>query len=163
MQTRIWQFLIMAIASTGVLVFAHEAHHKGHHPPPTAEEKSSLVQLNEKYLADVKPIFQKGCFDCHGPQSATPWYRNVPGAKQLIDHDLQESKEHLDMTADFPFKSHATPIEDLEAIQKSIDQDKMPPLRYKMMHSESSLTNEEKEKVRQWIQSGLEMLKEKSH
>jgi len=135
--------------------------HKGkHHPNPSTLQKENFIQINEMYLAEVKPIFEKKCFDCHGLSSSAPWYRNVPGAKQLIDDDIKESKQHLDMSSDYPFKSHATPIEDLDAIRASIDRNEMPPIRYRLLHSDSALTAEEKEKVSKWVQFGKEILKE---
>jgi hypothetical protein len=152
------QILVFSLAMMTFIAWAHEGKH---HPKPNTQEKTSFVQINELYLTDVKPIFEKKCFDCHGSSSSSAWYRNVPGAKQLIDSDIKESKEHLDMSSDFPFKSHATPLEDLDAIQSSIDKNEMPPFRYRIMHSDSTLTTAEKEKVSKWVQFGKEILKEK--
>lgn len=158
------KILSLTILMMGLFSFAHEGKkHSAHHPKPSVQEKSDLAQISEMYLSDVKPIFEKKCFDCHGSQGSSPWYRNMPIVKQLIDHDLQESKEHLDMTTDFPFKSHATPKEDLDAIQETIDKNEMPPFRYRIMHSNSALTGEEKGKVRKWIQFGKSLLKEKQN
>lgn len=141
-------------------VQGHEKHHV-HHPIITVETKSDYTRINELYISDVKPIFEKKCFDCHGIQNHFPWYRNFPLAKQLIDRDIKESKVHIDMTHDFPFKSHSTPLEDLEAIQKSIDKNKMPPFRYRLLHLYSALTNSEKEKVFNWVKFGKKTLKQK--
>lgn len=153
------------IVSVSLLAVAHENHHKAHHQQNTVtvKTKTALQEINELYLKDVKPIFQNKCFDCHSSQARLPWYSKIPGAKQLIQSDMDEAKEHLDMETDFPFKSHASPVEDLEAIDKSIQKNEMPPFRYRLMHSESLLTEEEKEKVQQWVQFGKEKLKEKSN
>lgn len=151
----------LAIGSFSFFAIAHEDHHKKHHPhaPVSVEIKTSLEKINEMYVKDVKPIFQAKCFDCHSSQTRLPWYQKVPGAKQLIESDIAEAKEHLDMEVDFPFKSHATPIEDLKAIDNSISNNEMPPFRYRFMHSANALTAEEKEKVHQWVELGKELLK----
>lgn len=148
--------LIFAVFTT-----AHEGHHKAHHLPEavTVEVKTSLEEINEAYLKDIKPIFQKKCFDCHSTQTNFPWYSNIPGVKQLIQSDIDEAQEHLNMEPNFPFKSHASPIEDLKAIEESVQKNEMPPFRYRIMHSDSLLTKEEKEKVQKWVQYGNEKLK----
>lgn len=151
----------MSLLFIGLFVMAHDQkHHSSITVNPKIEEKSDHVKINDIYLSEIKPIFEKKCFDCHGLQSSQPWYRNFPGVKQLIDHDMEDAKKHLDMTSDFPFKSHASPIEDLEAIQETIEKDEMPPFRYRFMHSESNLTDSEKEKVYKWVRFGKELLKE---
>lgn len=154
-------FTVLTLTA-GLLAIAHEGKkHAGHQQAITVAEKSVYQIINEQYLSEVKPIFQKKCFDCHGTQTSFPWYRNLPGAKQLIQHDLEEAKEHLNMEQDFPFKSHATPIEDLNAVLETTEKNEMPPFRYRVLHSGSSLTNEEKDRVRKWVQFAKDVLKEK--
>ena len=156
------RFMGPVIIMISIFAWAHEGkQHSAHHPSPSVIAKLDLNRINEMYISDVKPIFEKKCFDCHGSKNSFPWYRNIPGVKHLIDNDIRESKKHLDMSSDFPFKSHATPLEDLDAIQRSIDKDEMPPFRYRLMHSESALTESEKEKVYLWVKLGKEELKEK--
>lgn len=152
-------FIILCNLSVPFFAEAHEGHHKEHHPPVTKEEKNSLAQINEMYLAQVKPIFQNKCFDCHSSKTQFPWYSKVPGIKQFIQHDIDEAHEHIDMEQNFPFKSHAEPLEDLAAIDKTVTKNEMPPWRYRIMHSGSDLTSAEKEIVHQWVQFGKDLLK----
>lgn len=149
------------IVFSPLVVWAHKGvHHEPSKKDPLAEEQISLQRINELYLAQIKPIFQNKCFDCHASQNPLPWYAKVPGIKQWIQSDLDEAKEHLNMETDFPFQSHATPLEDLMAIDEAVQKDEMPPFRYRLMHPGSLLTKEEKEKVRQWVQLGIQKLKQ---
>ena len=66
------------------------------------------------------------------------------------------------MSNDFPFGGHGSPENDLRSIEKSIDKDNMPPLRYKIIHWESSLTQAEREEIKRWITSSLKLLKLKT-
>ena len=150
---------ILAIVAT---VQAHESHgakpqHEVTGESSTAEEEV-LKKINADYVSEVKPIFQKSCFDCHSSATSYPWYAKLPGAKQLIESDIRESKEHLDFSNDFPFGGHGEPAEDLVAIRKSVDEGTMPPFRYRILHSSSKLTEDEKSKVRAWIDSSIETL-----
>jgi hypothetical protein len=146
-----------------VLIMANSAFaHNGHHPISTKVSPETLKQINLDYIREVKPIFQKSCFNCHSSSIQYPWYYNLPGAKQLIDHDIKESKEHLDMTNDFPFAGHGSPQEDLEAIETVLKEGSMPPFRYRIMHQSSVVTSEELKRVQEWIEkSKQELLKQK--
>lgn len=138
-------------------------HHESNHLESTKDSlkiEAALKKLSEEYLSKVKPIFLRSCIDCHGESDRLPWYASIPGPKQLINYDVTEAKAHLDMTKDFPFGGHGNPLEDLKAIKKSIEEDTMPPFRYKIMHWDSPFSREEKEIVFEWIDKGISTLEE---
>lgn len=126
---------------------------------PNEEIKEKYIKINQEYIKNVKPIFKKSCFDCHGNTTVYPWYYKIPGVKQLIDNDIEDSKKHLDFSKDFPFISHDTPLKDLDAINKSIKYDSMPPFRYRIMHRDKKLTEDEVKQVEKWIRESKEILK----
>ncbi len=116
-------------------------------------------QVNDDYIRQVEPIFQAKCFNCHSLKTNYPWYYKLPGAKQIINDHIKEALGHLDMTEGFPFKGHETPIKDLEALKKTIQNDSMPPWYYRIFHEDSSVTDQEKELIFKWIDSSLEKLR----
>ncbi len=144
------------------LAIAHEGRHHGEHhqppPPPTDAQKVLLEQINASYLKDVKPAFQRTCFDCHSSNPKLPWYQKIPGIRQWMQSDLDEAKEHLQMDSDFPFQSHATITEDLQAIDKEVQENEMPPFRYRLIHPNMGLTAEEKKKIHSWAEQSLQLL-----
>lgn len=146
-----------------VTAFAHSGEHHGHEEKKAEvvsnTEEQTLRKINEEYIAQVKPIFQTSCMNCHGSNTQYPWYHAIPGAKQLIDHDVKESKIHLNMTNDFPFGGHGSPLEDLEAIKKAVDEKTMPPFRYRALHWSSALKPEEIKTIHSWIEKSLQELK----
>ncbi len=162
-KSKIFAPLCMAISLLSIVasVGAHENHaHKAEvpMPAPTGQESEILAQINSQYLKEVKPIFRKSCFDCHSSSTRYPWYAKLPGAKQLIESDVNESKVHLDLSNDFPFGGHGTPNEDLEAIAEVIKEGSMPPFRYRILHSDSKLSNDEKEAIQNWVKLSLKTL-----
>lgn len=150
-------FTLLFLFSTGV-VFAHE--HEGHEaqagPPPTPEQQK---EINESYLMNIKPLIQKSCFDCHSHTVNYPWYYPIPGIKQFIDSDIAEGLEHIDFSPNFPFRSHASPREDLDAIGDEIRENDMPPFTYRMVHRKQILSPNEKNLILQWVEKSLELLK----
>lgn len=143
--------------------FAHKGEDHSKPPPnaaptPTPGNADALSAINRSYLETVKPLFKRSCFDCHSTETNYPWYAKLPGAGWLIERDISEARSHLDMTADFPFKSHSTPEKDLEAIRDSVTEASMPPLRYRALHWDSALSDDEKRKAVDWIEQSLKQL-----
>ncbi len=138
------------------MALAHEKHASKSAPANLSQEK--LSRINRDYITNIKPIFKEKCFDCHSNQTRFPWYYKIPGVKQLIDRDIKESKEHIDMSGDFPFKSHESPAEDLKAIAEEIQENEMPPWRYILLHTDAKISVEEKKKIFDWVTSSLEAL-----
>lgn len=143
--------------------FGHEGKVHGHKAKATTQEQvpeDVLKWINESYVKDVKPIFQKSCFNCHSSSTTYPWYASLPLAKQLIKSDITEAKEHLEMSHDFPFGGHGNPKEDLEAIGKSVKDHSMPPFRYRIMHPGSELNDVQRKTVITWVEQSLEKFTE---
>lgn len=128
---------------------------------PAAPEpiELKLQRINENYVRDVKPIFQRQCAPCHSAGSPLPWYSGLPVAKQLIQRDIREARRHIDMTGDFPFKGHGDPESDLDALEQSLEKGTMPPRRYRVMHPGSGVTPQELARIRAWIRESRQLLK----
>ncbi len=117
-----------------------------------------LESINRVYLQKVKPVLQVKCLMCHGIADQVPLYAIIPPASWLVKRDMQNAKKRMDMRYDFPFLGHGAPNDDLEALAKVVREDSMPPLRYKLMHWRSGLTENEKELLLKWVQESLQTL-----
>lgn len=140
-------------------------HHEEFHQKEMRDEqndKTVLERINSDYLKTVRPIFETKCFACHAQGMNPPWYGKLPPIKGMIEYDVTEAKKHLDMTYDFPFKGHGQPREDLKAIQETLQKGEMPPLRYRMVHWSSSLSNDELKAVQIWVSEASQNLESKT-
>lgn len=151
-------FILLALSTTTIWAHGNEDHSEpikevlsAHRDSLMNGKNSSFDVINKMYLKEVKPLFRRACFDCHGAATNYPWYYKLPGIKQLIDSDIKTAKSHLDFTADFPFKSHDTPLNDLNAISKSIKNKTMPPFFYGIMHNKAKLTDKEIQTIQIWV------------
>ena len=127
---------------------------------PSKEKMINKVyqKINLNYLSDIKPIFEKKCFDCHGTLKRKPWYYDLPVVSYIIQKDMEEAKEHTDMRKDFPFVSHETPYNDLKSIKKIGLKGGMPPLQYILGHWDARLTDSEKEQLVKWSEHGMKLI-----
>ena len=117
-----------------------------------------LKTVNEMYLRSVKKIFLNKCYDCHGISKKLPWYYTLYGVKQMMNTDMKEAKKHMNMSCDFPFGGHGSPTDDLSALSKTIKNNDMPPLKYRVMHWDSKLTKEEIQAIDMWINESQKRL-----
>lgn len=130
---------------------------------------STLEKINQEYLVQVKPIFQKKCLMCHGVVKKVPLYTVIPPVSFLINHHRKEAKEHLDMSFDYPFFGHDNDLlDDLDELKEVIEEGEMPPPSYKLMHWSATVTKKEKEIIFSWIDQTTqtlqaEGLKKKEH
>ncbi len=154
-----------------IFFIGHSYAHEGHHHDTkntsddkiklaSASEKLSLQKINLSYKQNVKSIFVEKCMNCHSAEVNYPFYYFLPLVSNLIDSDISESKKHIDMTNDFPFFGHGTPREDLVAIRKVTEEGSMPPLRYRILHWGSKLSDDEKNKIISWTNVSEQILKE---
>jgi len=116
--------------------------------------------INKSYIANIKPILEKKCFDCHSNATKFPWYYKIPGFKQMIDYDIKKAKRNIDMSKDFPFISRNTPLKDLNSLREIIIENDMPPLRYIIAHWDARLTKSERETIVKWSEESISKLRE---
>lgn len=159
--TSIQAVVISIILFFGIIGVAHKGHH--HHDDFKTIPKDEIIKrvyekIDGAYQVQVKPIFQKKCMNCHSSKTEFPFYYNWPIARNMIDKDLVEAKEHINLDKGFPFGGHGTPKEDLEAIEASLKEESMPPLRYRIMHWNSTLSKSEKDRVLEWVKDSKSML-----
>jgi len=162
-------FLVLFFLSTTSLpamAHAEEEHDNSDQPPAAAQitpqdNKAALALINQAYLKDVKPIFQKKCFDCHSRFTVFPWYHAIPGIKHLMDWDIREGSSHLEMSDDFPFKAHSSPLATLYALKTVAQEKSMPPIQYRIGHWDSKLTDKDQQIIVHWTRKSIKILKQK--
>jgi hypothetical protein len=119
---------------------------------------SALATVSEDYQKSVKPILEKKCFDCHSRYGHQPWYYSLPIVKQVIDRDIREARADIDMSEGFPFLGKGTPADYLDVLKDTVNDGSMPPFRYRIAHSGSALTEEERTAILGWISRGTAAL-----
>jgi cytochrome c5 len=164
-------WLILSGMVSGLWAHGDEVHRSDEKQSSKTEMETTLSDdlqkrykiINSAYLAKIKPVFQKKCFDCHSDSTKYPWYHKVPGVKQMIDKDIKEGRSHIDFTEDFPFISHETPMSDLKSLREIGLEGGMPPIGYILGHWESRLSDEEKKALVNWAERSMNLLEGETH
>lgn len=118
--------------------------------PPSAND--SLFTLINAGFQAIKPAFEKSCFDCHSNKT------KFPIIKGLIDNDIEEAREKVDLSKDFPFTGKGSPAEMLSEIRGEIAEGKMPLRSYRLTHWGRLIEPPLQDTVFAWIDNSLDRL-----
>jgi hypothetical protein len=151
---RSWGSILVLVLGLAYLSIQAEEEDRAVSSTPSA----ALVHVNENYQRSVRPIFAQKCFDCHSHLGTRPWYASIPGPKQLIDKDIREATADMDMSQDFPFLGKGTPLDYLDVLEDAVKDGSMPPWRYRILHWDSKLTDLERTRILEWIESSRKEL-----
>lgn len=87
--------------------------------------------------AKTEALFTKACADCHSFHTKWPWYSHYAPASWLIMWDVQEGREHLNVSVKVTHKQ-------LQKAIKEIQEGDMPPLQYTLIHKDAKLTKQQR-------------------
>jgi hypothetical protein len=95
---------------------------------------------------ETRVLAQDACFSCHSNLTEWPWYSSVAPASWLIQRDVEDGRAELN------FSEWQRPQEaNLEDVVEALRGGDMPPVQYRLIHSEARLTDAE----RQQLERGL--------
>lgn len=95
----------------------------------------------------TKELFNRACADCHSNETAYPWYSNIAPVSWLIAHDIDEGREHFNVSMWGSQKKNEG-----EDAAKEVREGEMPMWFYTIAHPEAKLSSNKKQE----LISGLE-------
>lgn len=90
----------------------------------------------------TKELFNNACADCHSHQTKYPWYSNVAPVSWLLAHDVEEGREHFNVSVWGTQKKNEG-----DEAAKEVREEEMPPWFYLPAHPEAKLTDTEKQEL----------------
>ncbi len=113
-----------------------------------------------KVPAKVATILKTKCADCHSNSTQFPFYADFPIVRDLIQHDIDEGRRYFNMETEIflardksGLKLDEIPINTLNRIENVVHANSMPPIQYKVMHWDHSLTPNDKQALLAWIRN----------
>ncbi|MCL4431248.1 MAG: heme-binding domain-containing protein [Epsilonproteobacteria bacterium] len=95
----------------------------------------------------TKELFNNACADCHSHQTKYPWYSNIAPISWLIAHDVEEGREHFNVSTWGAQKKNEG-----DEAAKEVREGEMPLWFYLPTHPEAKLSDTQKQE----LMSGLE-------
>ena len=127
------------------------------------EKNNSNIQTNHianKYMMpqEVKEIFAKACDDCHSNNTRYPWYSNFQPVAWWLDDHVKDGKRHLNMS-ELGARRINLQNQKLEEIIEMVDKKEMPLNSYTWIHTDSKLTEVERNWITTWAKSAMDYIK----
>ena len=105
---------------------------------------------NEKTPEDIAELIKNSCYNCHSDFTNYYWYDHIAPASWYVDNHIKDAKSHLNFSKwrkmDFRDKRA-----NLSRIITELNEDKMPLKSYTLMHPKAKLTEGEKKKIIDWL------------
>ena len=86
---------------------------------------------------ETRALAVRACFDCHSNTTRWPWYSRLAPASWLVQYDVNQGREHLNLSEWQRPQRHATDAAD------QVRRGAMPPAPYTAMHPDARLTDVE--------------------
>ena len=102
--------------------------------------------------ADVKALLRRACYDCHSHETRWPWYSRVAPVSWLVASDVSEGREELDLSRWRALGADAR-AKVAKKLPEEVEEGEMPPLTYRLVHSDARLTDAERGKLVEWGRS----------
>jgi hypothetical protein len=113
-------------------------------------EKSNPPVCSDLASVAVKPVLQRGCYNCHSNETIWPWYSNVAPASWLVGMDVREGRNHLNFS-EWGALDSGTRVHKLRSIAEEVHNDGMPPWYYSVVHRGSRLNKTEQNQILAWV------------
>ncbi|PJZ68199.1 heme-binding protein [Leptospira perolatii] len=100
----------------------------------------------------VKKIFRKSCYDCHSDLVRWPWYSKIYPISVYLAQHVRDGKEELNFSS-WEDLSQDKRLDKAEDIVEEVEEGKMPPWDYRLLHPDSKLTEEEVVHLKNWLKN----------
>ncbi|GBR13682.1 cytochrome-c peroxidase [Asaia spathodeae] len=138
-----------ALAYGGTIAFLTRFDHQGAPRLPT----NSATWHDPKALAAFNALGEARCDYCHTRTADLPFYFKLPFANQIMKRDLVAGQRHFRIDPIIAaFQAGKPPsVEQLSRIEEVIQQNRMPPAAYLLMHPHAYMTEKSRSDVLAWI------------
>lgn len=95
---------------------------------------------------NVQILLKNSCYDCHSNNTNYPWYHKIQPVSWLLENHIKEGKKELNFS-EFGTYSKRRQKSKLKSVISQIEENKMPPSTYTLIHKEAKLSGSDKELI----------------
>jgi hypothetical protein len=118
---------------------------------PSLTEETDFV--NVKHPPEgIANLIKVSCYDCHSNETIYPWYTNIAPVSWWIKDHINEARHHLNFSEWGTYSSKKADHKLKECVEM-VQEGEMPLYSYTLMHSNSSLNEDQKHALSVWFES----------
>lgn len=117
--------------------------------PEVDTRRDMLVMTNAP--DDIRQLVVGACYDCHSYGTDHPWYAYVTPVNFIVQHHVNEGREHLNFSLWDIYSGSDDAGEAAEVLQEG----EMPPGYYRLMHAHGRLSDAERESLATWFSMNM--------
>jgi cytochrome c len=145
---------VFAVAAVPLLSLALGRVHPFGDPRTAPRQPSNALLQHTTLPPNARIILSQKCADCHSAQTRWPWYGRLAPASWLMEKDITEARQQWDLS-----QLDSLPPEKLDELESKIVQQtrtrSMPPLKYRLIHTDSAITEEDVRTLTAWARQDL--------
>ena len=107
--------------------------------------------------ADIAPLIERACFDCHSHRTEWPWYGWVAPVSWLLRSDVKEARREMNFSSWGEMDREDRQAK-MMSIRRRVKKGEMPLPKYVWMHPEAELSDAERKQIQVWALAGAEEL-----
>lgn len=120
-------------------------------PQPSANSHSPLL-VGAQIDSGTQQLIERSCRDCHSEATRYPWYSYVVPISWIINYDVQQGREHLNLSR---WKEYSLIRREraLSEIANQVRDGAMPLWQYTWIHRNTRLSDADADVIFQWTQA----------
>ncbi len=116
---------------------------------PAYNEADDFINIAQPPL-EIATLIKAACYDCHSHQSKYPWYSNIAPISFMLQHHIEEGRQHLNFSMWGTYQEKKADHK-LEECVEELEEGNMPMKPYIIMHSEAKMTATQKVTLEKWF------------
>jgi len=115
-------------------------------------DRSRTIESEMRVPPHVEGMLQRACHDCHSDETEWPWYAKVWPVAALVEHDVDKGRHAMNFSewSEQNGKTPAMALSTLVAACADLQQQRMPPPQYRILHPRSRLSATDVSAFCQW-------------
>ncbi len=151
---KIWQYGL-----GGLVVIALAIQLVPNELPPVQTDNPGDLMGSGLVDAEMAGMLKTSCYDCHSNETNYPWYSYIAPVSWLVAKDTREGREELNFSTWQAYEM-LEKLEKLDDIAIEVKEGEMPLGIYTAIHSESKLTDEQRQLIVEWAEATMDVVVE---
>ncbi|MBD3869107.1 MAG: heme-binding domain-containing protein [Acidobacteria bacterium] len=118
---------------------------------PDNHDALARLRPDDRSFERVAGILETKCAGCHMPEADLPFYAGLPVAEPLMEEDIDAGLRFLDLPARLADSDGPPPEVLLAKVEHVAANGAMPPLRYRALHWDAALDEDDQQVIKNWI------------